>query len=270
LVRLDQNPSKLIDWINTAPSPRLGLMFERYWQYYWANHTDNDLWAFNRQLHRNGRTLGELDALRWSSSIGALDHYELAVKFYLQLPKTALGTPPDTAKSLPESTQWVGPNVIDWLHKKYQQMRDQQLRSLTPDTLKDWMPWPIEQKVPRLRTHMIFKGRLFYQLDDDQPPLFEPYINPEHDFGYWLNLKRWHCLEERPYWLMLDKHEWLAPLQAVPPERILSHQQTREALRDYFGRHDSPIQVISLLEGSNNWQESERFFVVPEQWPSAQ
>jgi len=265
---LDHDPSDLIDWLGAAPSPRLGLIFERYWQYYWTRHTEDGLWSFNRQLHQRGRTLGELDALHWSPSTLTLDHYELAVKFYLQLPQAAIKSDQISASPPQEPDQWVGPNVIDWLHKKHHQMCDRQLRCVTPDTVDDWTPWSIAHTSPRLRTRMIFKGRLFYQLNADRPPLLDGYINCKHDHGYWLTITQWQRLYEGGHWLLLNKDEWLAPLWGKSAERTLTHRQMSKALTEHLDKHDTPVQIISLCTHSDHWSEAERLFVVPQGWPN--
>lgn len=270
LQQLDRDPGDLIDWLADAPSPRLGLMFERYWQYAWVRLSgqdldgNSDLWAFNRQLHHNGRTLGEIDALNWNPLTGVLNHYELAVKFYLQLPSA--GAELHRLKDPMEVDQWVGPNGIDWLHKKYQQMCERQLKCLTIHSAQDWCPWPIAGKSLQLRTHMIFKGRLFHRYHFERPACLAPYISAQHDCSHWLELEQWQHLVGRSHWIMLHKAEWLAPMWGESSDRVMSHKHMRKALTQRLEEHQTPVQVISLAEHSRYWAEAERFFIVPRGW----
>ncbi len=261
---LDDAPSELMQWLASSPSPRLGLMFERFWQFWWRRHTDLSQWLFNQQINKGGRTLGELDALQWQPDTRTLIHYELAVKFYLQVPTSTLGL--DRGEE-PEDC-WVGPNLNDRLDLKWPQMRDRQLTVLYDVHRRPDLPWNPDTIITRsltrgrlFRPHRAFSHLHGISLDNS--------LNPAHDHGQWIHLNDWHHLDGA-HWKLLARQEWFAPLNGMIHEQpvSLSNEQASQALHRHFACTNQPVQLIEIECESERWHERERWFVVPPDWPN--
>jgi len=258
LRQLDDDPQELIAWLAKGKSTRLGVVFERFWQYWWLNNGVGDEWKFNLQIHRDGRTLGELDALQWHPQSFALTHYELAVKFYLGIEKMV------EQDQSSEELSWVGPNCTDRLDIKWPQMNHQQLTALTDDTRAPPLGWPYR----RLITRSLTRGRLFRPLGQTSALAENSAINPNHETGQWLRLSDWELLNDS-CWRLLERNEWLAPLYGTEHDELLTHAEAERRLLQHFDQYRQPVQIIKVSVASDHWIESERLFVVPSQWPPA-
>ncbi len=264
---LDEDPSELIRWLDSGTSTRLGLVFERFWQFWWRTResTENSQWRFNEQINKNGRTLGELDALQWHPSTGQLTHYELAVKFYLQVPASALAV--ENTHPQAKHGYWVGPNLKDRLDIKWPQMRDRQLTALEDPYRRPALPW----KPDHIETRSLTRGRLFtprFVFPKLREEPLDTALNPQHGTGHWLHLDDWHRVEDG-YWKLLQRRDWFAPLHGERDQLgILTNAQALQALTEHFKQFRQPIQIIKIDTNKTGWSESERLFVVPTAWPN--
>ena len=253
--RLDKQPQPLQQWLATSSS-RLGFVYERFWQFWWTQRRSSLDWQFNIQIHNGGKTLGEVDALSYDPVSGELNHYELAVKFYL-------GLPPDVFQEGREQKyEWVGPQTIDRLHRKWRQMDQQQLNTCRAHAEKLMLP-----DRHQLKTHSVTRGRLFTPYFDSAPMEYAQYIATDHLKAKWLSLERWRDMKQSK-WRLLERSEWFAPLCGKDDD-LLNNRQARDALEQHFQRFKQPIQIIGVgpFNYSTGWIETERLFVVPEGWP---
>ncbi|WP_313284667.1 DUF1853 family protein, partial [Stutzerimonas kunmingensis] len=120
----DAEPSILEAWLSLHRIRRLGLYYERLWQYALSHAPDIQLLAANLPIRQNGSTLGELDLLFCDDQ--GVHHLELAVKFYLGLGQG------DGSRH----AHWLGPGSHDRLDLKLDHMCQRQLPLCTqPATL---------------------------------------------------------------------------------------------------------------------------------------
>lgn len=272
LMQLDAAPEPLLAWLARCPSTRLGFQFEYYWQFWWQHRHPQREYRFNVQLSNHGKTLGELDALSWHPGREQLTHTELAVKFYLGVDSSVL--PADFQPSTCWS--WVGPNVKDRLDLKWQQLQQRQLRHLfqegSQSSARAELPahWHCEQ----LQTRLIMRGRLFYPLGVAPAWADTPYVSPGHQHGVWLRLSQFLAIsgmnQSTARWQILRREQWFAPL-LCPAAETLDISATAQRLSEHFRGHQQPLQlaVLQPAEWSDQdlWQECQRWFVVPDQWP---
>ena len=106
LRQLDRDSYDLLHWLSQARTRRLGLYYERLWQFAVQHAPGIELIAANLPIRREGHTLGELDMLLRDRD--GVHHLELAIKLYLG-PQNGDGH--DTA-------QWLGPGCHDRLDRK--------------------------------------------------------------------------------------------------------------------------------------------------------
>ena len=259
LMGLDQKPDTLMTFLDQNTSKRLGLYFEKIWQFYLMNGPGWRLLNHNLQIIENKKTLGELDILASNPSKDCL-HIELAVKFYLLHPD----------KSGVECAHWLGPQSRDRLDIKLKTLNEKQFPILHhPQTqaainrLK--IPQPIHQK-------LALKGYLFspWQKDYSLPSK----VNPCCLLGEWLhqtdvtNLTQTH-----ENWIIASKPQWLGPLKLNiynNQESTLSKAQVHNAVYEHFAGtpNNHALMLIKVAAKSDHFVELKRYFIVSDNWPN--
>lgn len=249
LQQLDHNDAPLQRHLDTAPSSRLGIYFERLWSYWLQYNGRYEMLAHNLQVMQDQHTLGEFDFIVRDTHADQIEHWELAVKFYL-------GVPP-----LREAHHWFGANIRDRLDLKYCHLVDKQL------TLSETLPgrntcltqgWNVSQR------RLISKGRLYYPYTDTPPDVqcAPRYIDTHHLTGYWLTYSAFLQLAGTfplAGYRWLQRTEWLVhhavALQTLDDIRAILEQQL----------HPHPVQLWV-----SGWQtEAFRLFLVPENWQAS-
>lgn len=270
LKQLDNNPQAINKWMNEFASVRLGHRFEHYWRFYWAargNHLDQ---LFNTQINTPQRTLGELDALLYSAE-ETVDHYELAIKFYLgyQVPNSS-------------DTLWMGPNTNDRLDLKLKQMQTKQLTLLD----RDKSAIPCHWNYHSISKNLIMKGLLFYPLKDnlklDRADALTPkpphYSGAGHQKSWWLRgaeiqeIGNSSILTKVNTWCLLTRQEWFAPIQIdSASDRIIPKQALFDQIEAHFESATHPLMIASMCPSTRKLKkhtEQERIMLVHNQWPA--
>lgn len=244
----DQNPEFAPPLLFEPPQKRLGFYFERLYQIVFENLLGWDILLKNQQIHAGGRTIGELDFIVHNRADDRIEHHEIAIKFYLGVPKTQ------------QETLWYGPNAIDRLDLKTSRLiHDQSQRTWHPETTALLKACGITGEI----TPQIFMpGYLFYP---GFRPIATPDYVPEHHLqGNWIYASEAKSTDTST-WVPLNKPHWIGPwVQSAPPE----HKHAEKAL-GFVECHAIP-QLFSVLRqdsGDGTWKEAGRVFVVPENWP---
>ena len=183
LQQLDQDPSELLQFMQRLKSTRLGLRFE-YLMWFWLQdqaYHNLKLLAHGLQIIDGKNTLGELDFVLYNPVTAQIEHWEVALKYYLAEQDLAL---PD----------WYGLNRSDTLSRKLHHFTRKQFQfSQLPG-------YVIEQK------YAVMKGQLYLPhrpLQQTEPTL-PVWVNPARRYGHWG--------EEMlsPYY-RLQRYEWICP-----------------------------------------------------------
>jgi hypothetical protein len=252
LHNLDRNPAPLLTAL-TDRDGRLGHYFENllaYWLYWNAN-------PLYRLVHHGlaicsqRRTIGELDFLVEDRRSGKLQHWEVAVKFYL-------GTQPGG-----DYHHWLGPALHDRLDLKVDRL------------LRHQLELPFTNEGAGLLRHLdlaepesvcLLKGRLFYPAHADTSTWAPAAAGPHHLQGWWMSQAhfleryrkdaavRWIALP-REHWLTtIDKHVRIGDGEYAPAliERLTQSTDNRA------------IAVIGL---NTKHIEVTRGFITPSGWP---
>ena len=111
---LDRDPSTLVEYVQAHGNWRVGIQFETLINFYLTHHPGYTLLARNLQVYAEKQTLGAFDYIVRNSR-GLVEHWEVAVKFYLRSTSTQAWQ------------AWLGPNRRDRLDIKVARMRDHQL-----------------------------------------------------------------------------------------------------------------------------------------------
>ncbi len=232
----DARSESLTQLLESTSSRRLGVYFENLWAFAFEHHPDYRLIARNFPIREGGRTLGELDFLVQHLPDARCEHWEVAVKFYLQA-----------------GDYWVGPGLKDRLDIKLARMRTHQLPVLhAAATSAALTTLGLPNHQDSIRQWALVPGRLFRPLGE---------IAPATDPGYW-----WCTLEQfihnvrhlsSGHWFQLPKHSWLAPLTTGRPN---TEREQRFVDEQLLAR--GPVCVA----GTRNGREYTRGFIVPDDW----
>lgn len=250
LAQQDKDAGPLHAWLTAKPLRRLGLYYERLWQYALHAAPDIDVVAANLPIRQNGQTLGELDLLLRDDE--GEHHLELAVKFYLG---TGSG----------DAADWLGPGSHDRLDLKLSHLAQHQLplssRSEARGALNDL-------QLGETRSAFWLGGYLFYPWPYGCPS--PRGAGTEHCRGNWLHQCDWDAFaatKPDARWQPLPRLAWLAPAliktgEAWPADTF---QQWLKLLRP-----DAQAQLLVRLEEDHagDWREVERIFLVNDQWPA--
>ncbi|MCB1842399.1 MAG: DUF1853 family protein [Halioglobus sp.] len=251
LQALDDNPAPLLAFLSRPGGTRVGLYFERLWQFFLAADPATELLAHNLPVHVAGRTLGEFDCLYYCRESGVHVHLELAVKWYL-----GIAPPADT------HTQWLGPDARDTLARKLQHMLTRQLRLGLHAAAQ---PVLARLGITRLERAIVLRGSLFQPTGAPLP--LPSGHNPRNVTGNWLPLSSvtTYCgaLDSAGF-LPLDRLRWLSGAQLSDTDQALDAQALEETLAQIFARRPRPALVASLDAAG---REVARFFVTPPDWP---
>lgn len=255
---LDAKPAVLDTWLEQRSNRRLGLYYERLWQFALSQAPDIELLRANLPIRQDGQTLGELDLIFRDAA--GVHHLELAVKFYLGLEHG------DHSRH----DHWLGPGSRDRLDIKLQRTCDHQLQLSSTPCARNILS---ELTSSDIHNALWLGGYLFQPWRESGAS--PTGANPEHLRGHWLRRKEWpDYLRQHPprhpqtRWQPLPRSAWLAParLQSTAVWQIsdfdnwISITPTRP----------QPWLLVRLeVDGAGYWSERERVFLVPDEWPAS-
>lgn len=184
LRQLDQTPAELENFLQQLKSTRLGLRFE-YLLYFWLLDQDYhpyQLLGHSIQKIEGAKTRGELDFLLLNQDSKGIEHWEVALKYYLAEGNFLL-------------QQWFGLNRNDTLAKKLRHFTEKQFQ------FTDALGYNIERRVA------VMKGQLYLP--------YHPNISAINTIAPWINLQRrlglWGTSIPTQSFYRLQRHEWLCP-----------------------------------------------------------
>lgn len=246
----DAQPSVLQTWLAQHSIRRLGLYYERLWQFALGQAPDVDLLVANLPIRQGGHTLGELDLVIHDAD--GVHHLELAVKFYLGL----------ESGDRREHDHWLGPGSHDRLDIKLQRLCDHQLQLSSSSHAKALLA---ELTCREIHSALWLGGYLFQPWPTGcEAPAG---ANPLHLDGRWMRQRDWvgaSAIRSAARWQPLPRHSWLAPAM-LEDDHTWPAEDVERWLED-AGKH---ARLMARIERApqGGWVERERLFVVPDQWP---
>jgi hypothetical protein len=180
LKQLDQDPKELEDFMAQLKSTRLGLRFEMFMWFWLLDHRYHayELLGHSIQIIDGAKTAGELDFLIFNRDLKRVEHWEIALKYYL-------------AEYDYSFQHWYGLNRSDRLARKMQHFTEKQFQ----------FSHALEHEI-EIRFCML-KGQLY--LPQYHPHTLPDWVNPTRRLGYW-----GHDIPpvELAYY-RLQRHEWI-------------------------------------------------------------
>lgn len=255
LAALDRDPAPLQQALARRPG-RLGSYFESLLDC-WLAWPGNPL--YRRLYHglpvRLGkRTLGEFDFLVEERASGEIQHWEVAVKFYLGI------APGGSAAS------WVGPGQQDRLDLKLDRLRRHQLPLATLPEARGLLS---ALQLPAPRPVCLLRGRFFYPADACLADWTPADAAPGHLKGWWMPAAAFLQRFADPgiEWIRLPREHWLAPVDldtGDDPVRIGDPQAAATLVEAWRAAADNrAAAVVGLAHG----RELTRGFITPDTWP---
>ena len=252
LAQLDQNPASIISSLRQQAHFRLGYYFEDLVRIYLKYFIQPSELKSNIQVMHDKTTVGEYDFLVQLKD-GRKIHLETAVKFYLC-------TQDEHSIATPE--HFIGPNLSDRLDRKWRRLMEHQL-NLSRTSAGNNQAQAIDM-VPDQRS-LLLRGYLFYHYDNWQHQQTAAPISPGHQRGWWLRTPELDKLKQSSgRYTVLMKPCWLA--EAHPHfQNTLSFAELEETTR----RITTPLLIARLDQADDRyWSETDRGFLVPENWNS--
>lgn len=259
LQRLDQDPLHLQQWLVERSSHRLGYYFETLVEY-WLHHLYQDGFVTTHvQVQRDKQTLGEFDFLFAAAQAERLQHWEVAIKFYLYHP-SASGV-----------ERWYGPLTRDRLDLKLAHLLQHQIAlSQCPEG---------RSKLAQLGYHttessIFLKGYLFYPSRSDWQ--FAPHHNPGvaagHLRGWWSPIEPFNVPQQSAdsHWAVIPRLRWLSPLILAEAEidTLIARADLWQYCRAHMAKSPEPFLIAEMVPASDgHWHEITRGFIVNEGWP---
>jgi hypothetical protein len=248
LLQLDAKPQALHDFLNMNRFTRLGRYAEKLLAWYFTHQ--QVLFAHGVQVQAGkDETIGEFDFLLRQGD--ALMHWEFATKFYL------LYTGHSALAETQPADYFVGPNLSDTLGAKMRKILDRQLALGRHPAAQPHLPQALAA------AQALIRGWLFYRRDEVLPAA-EMGISSLHCRGWWCSLHEFDA-SAAEYCVVLPRLSWLAPARLSIQEG-LSHTALRTQLTTSFSGDSMPVMVAFMTQRDGWLWETERGFVVPDDW----
>ena len=256
LERLDRAPTALLEHLSRRPTHRLGIYFEQLWHFFLQQDPGIDLVAHNLAVHDEGRTLGEFDCIYYCAERGCHVHLELAVKYFMGVPRIGDTTAPANTH------EWLGPDQRDRLETKLDQLLHRQIVLGETPAAQQLLQ---DMGINAIAREIALKGYLFLPSSQAPPP--PPAFNQAAALNYWITYPQLesHCAAlNATAFAILPKMRWLSAARCTAPDERMTQRELLTELPRHWSTDHYPL-LIAALDANNT--ESCRFFVTPGNWP---
>ena len=245
LAALERDPAALDAALGPRFYSRLGLYAEKLLAFYFASR--GVLVAHGLQVRANKNdTVGEFDFLLRRGA--ALLHWEFATKFYL------LDGAPDEGRF----HRLIGPNLADSLGLKMSKILDRQLALGRHPAARALLPQAVDGAQALVKGCLFYPGGLVRPMEG---------ISPAHNHGFWSTLEQLDGLAGERF-IVMPRLQWLAPLKVAVGAHVYDRAALRQALALQFDTAPAAV-MVAAVRAENDWEiESERGFIVPDDWSS--
>ena len=187
LKALDHQPQPLLDFLAKLKSTRLGLRFEHLVWFWLKDHAFHPYLLLGHSIQKidGARTLGELDFVLFNEQTKEIEHWEVALKYYLAEADFSLA-------------HWYGLNRSDTLQRKLLHFTNRQFQ------FKHACDHTIQKRFA------MFKGQLYLPSHTQDLSNMPSWVNTARRLGIW-----GYQIPESTEFYRLQRHEWICPEQTV-------------------------------------------------------
>lgn len=246
---LDADGERINSYFEKLGPMPMGRYFEQLIFFAIQHDSEYELLEENRQIFDGKITRGELDLILHNHRSGAIEHWEIALKFYLQIQNN----------SQPE--YMLGPSTRDNLGKKLEKLLGAQIPLSQIDE--------IQKDYPAIEPKLMVKGIFFYPWQQNWS--LSEGVSTDHLKGAWLSLETLASISDSSgKWLLRKKPSWIGGLQFSNDKSLQSITEIAAQCSVAFAEKKGPqfISRFKLLDGI--WLEESYFFVCPDKWPENQ
>jgi hypothetical protein len=246
LKSLDENHQLLNDHFEGLGAMPMGRYFEQLLIFALEKDPYYEVLASNVQIVDQKITVGELDLVIWDRLSEEKVHWEVALKFYLQVGNTG------------HHDNFIGPSRRDYLGRKMTKLYKQQMPlAQHPKILKEFGPLP---------SRLFLKGQLFYPfLKRGIPPNQGDGHADRHNYMSIVEFENWAQKDQG--FLLLKKPNWIGPAYTKDAKELLYKNTAIALLKSEIARIDRPQLIAEMQTISDVYIEKQRFFICPNTWP---
>ncbi|WP_180055521.1 DUF1853 family protein [Acinetobacter sp. YH12142] len=189
LKQLEQHPSELVEFLQKLKSTRLGLRFEMFIWFWLLDHPYHPYQLLGHSIQKidGPRTVGELDFVLKNTESDEIEHWEVALKYYLA----------ERDFQLP---YWYGLNRSDTLARKLNHFTQKQFQ------FDEALGQQIQQR------YCVLKGQLYLPIQ--RTNTLPNWVNPARRIGQW-----GHAIPSTSQgYYRLQRHEWICVQQQPTSE----------------------------------------------------
>lgn len=247
LYELDQDPDVVNHYFDSLGYMPLGRYFEQLLFFILERDPFYKVrWANQQIVNKDGITEGEIDLIIEKEN-GALEHWEIALKYYLQV------------KASSNHEFFWGPSRKDFLAKKMVKLDQHQLLLGRHKQVVD--------QFGNIPSKLFLKGELYYP--QKKPIIYPDSHNAESKEYFYLKHEELSGLKKQAdYFKILFKPDWLSPYQTMDPALLRSFHQVKLELQEQFSNLYRPQLLALMKERSDMYIEMQRIFILPENWPA--
>jgi len=251
LKELDSEPKLVDEHFAQLGKMPMGKYFEQLLFFILEQDERFEVLLKNHQLLKGKQTIGEIDLILKDTITGTIEHWEIALKYYLQ------------SKCSEDHDIMLGPNAIDNLAKKMKKLTEHQL-PLTAD-LGDF--GISDSSI--VQNKLLLKGQFFYHLSHHGLcNIFPKHVNPDHEKGWWCYLSEVEkATDENLKWTTIWKPNWIGNDIEHHHNNLLEYNELHQSLKQHFQNEIHSVLCVGLQRKNGYWIERTRGFVVNNDWP---
>ena len=251
LQELDAEPDKVDALFAQLGHMPMGKYFEQLIFFILERDERFEVLLKNHQVLQGKQTVGEIDLILKDTITGTIEHWEIALKYYLQ------------SKPSEEHSVMLGPNAIDNLAKKMKKLTEHQLplkANLSEFGISD---------TSTIENRLLLKGQFFYHLSHNRPcNIFPNDINPSHESGWWCYLSEADkAIDKNLTWTTIRKPNWIGSTYSNKNHNLLDNKGLIDLMEQHFQDEIHSVLCVGLQEENGIWKEKTRGFVVNDDWP---
>ncbi len=251
LLDLDKSPSKLIEFVETHHSKRLGRYFENLLHFFFLFHPNIEVLEAGKQIFKGKITIGEMDFILKNKKTKEIIHLETAIKYFAK------------EKGKSDFKYFICPNGTRNFGDKLEKTFSKQLKITERDETISFLR---ESKYLPLKSYHFIKGILFYHPDEIVDFTHER-LNPKHLKSWWIYENEINTLNETSKYKIIHKLKWLSNEVEDDENKLMSKGQLIKLIKSHFEIISQGQLIVKFEKINLTWEEKSRGFILDNKWP---